>query len=328
MHSKAELRSILVDNLDVTMNKVNEALAGHGLEELERTLVRIGRGGQIPHWYQALKQTHSLPNLDGKTVGSILEMLFVAVLENHTFKSLDVPALRVNPARGVDIPDLDLGVKSPSTNYCTSEPFFSAYERLLGNEYDALVMLTDYQEAKLSPPLKIKVQKWRYLKGSEIADSSLCAVARYIRDSLLEEDEAWVKKAFRFLAYVNQSDWRAKYLLKMLAGINDEAKILELVELAEQDFNRQNTVRNNRSAELLPEDDLIAIQKIKTITPLKLGVIDAADNWVNETQQEAGRYPNENEWQRLINGPLDGRIGMSFALQWRYNFGRVFGVTE
>lgn len=25
---------------------------------------------------------------------------------------------------------------------------------------------------------------------------------------------------------------------------------------------------------------------------------------------------------------LDGRIGMSFALQWRYNFGRVFGADD
>jgi hypothetical protein len=328
MHTKQELRSILVDNIDETMSKVNEALHGNGLDELEHTLIRIGRGGQIPHWFQALKENHSLPNLDGKTVGSILEMLLVAVLENHTYKGLDIPLLRVNPARGVDIPNLDLGVKSPSTNYSTSEPFFSAYERLLGNEYDALIMLTDYQEAKLSPPLKIQVQKWRYLKGSEIADGALCGIARTVRSLLLEEDEAWVKKVFRFLAYVNQSDWRAKYLIKMLTHIDDEAEITSLIKLAEHEFNRQNTIRNSRSAELLPEDDLLAIQKIKTILPLKLGVIDAADNWVNETQQEAGRYPNENEWQRLINGPLDGRIGMSFALQWRYNFGRVFGVTE
>ena len=26
----------------------------------------------------------------------------------------------------------------------------------------------------------------------------------------------------------------------------------------------------------------------------------------------------------LKSGPLDGKIGMSFALQWRYNFGSLF----
>jgi len=328
MHNKTKLREILVNDIDSAMLKVNEALKGQGLDVLEPTLRRLGRGGNIPHWYEALKENQSLPNLDGKTVGSILEMLLVAVLEEYTYKSLDIPQLKVNPARGVDIPALDLGVKSPSTNFCTSEPFFSAYERLLGNEYDALIMLTDYQEAKLTPPLKIQVKRWRYLKGSEIADSSLCMVASKVRDLLMEENEAWVKKVFRFLAYVNQSDWRAKHLVKMLASIDNEAEIKRLIQLIEADFTRQNRIRDSRSAELLPEDDLIAIQKILEIQPLKLGVIDAADNWVNETQQEAGRYPNENEWSRLVSSPLDGKIGMSYALQWRYNFGRVFGATD
>ena len=26
-----------------------------------------------------------------------------------------------------------------------------------------------------------------------------------------------------------------------------------------------------------------------------------------------------NEWHRFMNSPLDGKISMSFALQWRYN---------
>ncbi len=76
----------------------------------------------------------------------------VAVLETSTFKKLALPPLRINPARGVDLPDLDIGIKSPSKNFCTSEPFFSVYERLLGSEYDALILLTDYQTAKKHPP--------------------------------------------------------------------------------------------------------------------------------------------------------------------------------
>jgi hypothetical protein len=60
----------------------------------------------------------------------------------------------------------------------------------------------------------------------------------------------------------------------------------------------------------------------------RLGVIDAADNWVIETQKDLARFPNSNEWARILTSPLDGQIGMSPALQWRYNFSRVFGVTQ
>jgi DNA (cytosine-5)-methyltransferase 1 len=41
-----------------------------------------------------------------------------------------------------------------------------------------------------------------------------------------------------------------------------------------------------------------------------------------------GRLPNDNEWQRFLTSPLDGLIGMSFALQWRYDFGKLFGAGE
>jgi len=30
----------------------------------------------------------------------------------------------------------------------------------------------------------------------------------------------------------------------------------------------------------------------------------------------------------LRRGPLDGKIGMSLALQWRYNFGPLFGAGD
>lgn len=326
MPNKEELRQILIANLDETMARVNASLRGEGIEQLEEVMTRLGRGHQLPHWYESLKSTGTLPNLDGKTIGSVLEMVLVAVLETYTFANEDNPPLSVNPARGVDIPALDLGVKSPSTNYSTSEPFFSAYERLLGNEYDALIMLTDYQEAKSNPPLKIQVQQWRYLKKSEIADLGLCSIALDARNILLESNEAWLKKVFRFLAYVNQSDWRAKQLTRMLKHLSSPEDIETLIQQAEADFEAQNRKRERETKELLPEDDLIAIQKIRDISPITLGVIDAADDWVNETQKDAGRYPNDNEWNRLLTSPLDGRIGMSFALQWRYNFARVFGA--
>lgn len=216
MPSKATLRKVVEDNLDAVMGTLNAALRGKGLSDLQPVLERIGRGGNLPHWHPELLSKNTLPNLDGKTIGSVLEMLLVAVLETGVLKSYGV-TLRVNPARGIDLPDLDLGVKSPSKNYCTSEPFFSAYERLYGKEHDCIVVLTDYQVAKKAKSdFKLQVESWRYLRGSEIADKRLCRIAKNNLGWLLKEDESTAKRVFRFLAYVNQSDWRCRRLLELV----------------------------------------------------------------------------------------------------------------
>jgi len=164
MPTKDVLQAKLQTTLDSTMAHVNAVLRGEGVRALEPVLSRIGRGQQLPHWYEALKTTQGLPNSDGKTIGSIVEMLLVAVLETFTFKGMNPPPLRISPARGVDFPDLDLGIKSPSENYCTSEPFFSAYERLLGSDHDVLVLITNYQDTKKTSPLRLQLIRWKYLK--------------------------------------------------------------------------------------------------------------------------------------------------------------------
>ncbi len=325
MPDKPALRALIRSQLDSIVKGINDALRGKRLRQIEPVLARIGRGGKLPHWFQQLEAKKTLPNLDGKTVGSVVEMLLVAVLETQTFIGEKVAPLRVNPARGVDLPDLDLGVKSPSENFCTSEPFFSAYERLLGGEHDVLVLLTDYQSAKDNPPLRLQIIDSRYLLPSQIADENLCRIARTHRDWLLIENEYWAKKMFRFLAFVNQSDWRGKQILKLLTSLQDDGGIMAGIELAVRDFERRNKAAEKKDKPTIPETELHEIRRILEISPLKLGVIDVADNWVMETLKDAGRAPNDNEWQRLKTGPLDGMIGMSFALQWRYNFGRLFG---
>ncbi len=240
MPTKSELRGLFQSKLNETMARVNAVLSGVGVAELEPVLNRIGRGQQLPHWYQVLKSTQTLPNLDGKTIGSVIEMLLVAVLETFTFAGLGIPPLKVNPARGVDLPDLDLGVKSPSENFCTSEPFFSAYERILGSEHDVLVLLTDYQQKKKTPPLKLQIIQVRYLTQSQVADKNLCRIALKHRDWLVKEDEARAKRVFRFLAYVNQSDWRAKRLVGLVEHMRDDAEIRNIVAKAEKEFARTN----------------------------------------------------------------------------------------
>jgi hypothetical protein len=294
------------------------------------TLERVGRGGKLPHWFEQLAEQGTLPNLDGKTIGSIVEMLLIAVLESHAFAEVNAPALRINPARGVDLPDLDLGVKSPSENFCTSEPFFSAYERLYGSEYDAVVLLTDYQTAKKSPPLRLQIIRWDYLTHTQLADEKLCRIARKHRASLLADSEARAQRLFRFLAYVNQGDWLGRKLVAVVDSLDDAKAVDAIIQAAEKDFKKTNAAlqKKKKFEEPIPDASLEALRSIASSSPLLLGIIDAADNWVAETLKEAARLPNENEWKRLKSGPLDGRIGMSFALQWRYSFGRLFGLKS
>ena len=324
MLTKAELRDLLQKRLEETMTELNHALQGLNLERLEPVLLHVGRDQTLPHWYAQLRAQQTLPNLDGKTVGSVIEMLFVAVLETVTFRDVEIPQLRLNPARGVDLPDLDLGIKAPSQNYATSEPFLSAYERLLGSEYDALILLTDYQKRKLHPPLRLQVIQWHYFLNTELADFALTAIARKQRDWLLTQSEAWTQKIFRFLAYINQSDWRAKHLLRIIDAMQEADRIQRLVLEAEKDFKKKNAERSRKGGDTIPDHEMESLLSITKTQPVTLGIVDTADNWVVENYKDFARLPNENEWRRLLTSPLNGQIGMSFALQWRYNFGRIF----
>lgn len=319
-----KVRNDIRTRLDEITIAMNEALSGgKPLKELKGTLKRLGRGGKLPHWYSTLERKGTLPNLDGKSLGSVIEMVFVAILEQFYHDTSIVP-LQINPARGVDIPTLKLGVKSPSKNYNTSEPFFSAYERLLGNEHDAVILLTNYQKQKAHPPLHIQIINHAYLSGSQIADKNLCAIAKKHRQALLRDNISELKKIFRFLAYINQSDWEAKALLGLLSENLDDDSIDKQLKNIEGKFIKANTKKEKKGKTLLSDDCLSHLIAIRQASPRWLAVVNAADNWTIETQKDFGRYPNDSEWERFLRSDLDGLIGMSFALQWRYNFGPIF----
>lgn len=325
MNTVQEVKDDIHTQLDQIVAAVNKALnGGPALLELKPVLERLGRGGKLPHWYDTLQQDGTLPNLDGKSLGSVLEMVFVAVLERKFYYSSPMVPFRISPAKGIDIPDLQLGVKSPSENYCTSEPFFSAYERLLGNEHDAVILLTDYQSAKKSPPLRIQIIKQSYLRGSQIADMNLCAIAKKYREQFLDDNVSELKKIVRFLAYINQSDWEAKAILKLLSGKIDDDSVGKAIAKLAEEFEKTNRRKEKNGQEPVPQDCLGRLQAILKVTPRWIGVVNAADNWVIETQKDFGRYPNDSEWERFLHSALDGVIGMSLALQWRYNFGPLF----
>ena len=184
--------------------------------------------------------------------------------------------------------------------------------------------MTDYQKRKLHPPLRLQVIQWYYFLNTELADFALTAIARKHRDWLLTQSEAWTQKIFRFLAYINQSDWRAKHLLRIIGAMQEADRIQRLVLEAEIDFRKKNDQRARKDKDAIPEHEIESLLSIAEAQPITLGIIDAADNWVVENYKDFARLPNENEWRRLLVSPLNGQIGMSFALQWRYNFGRVF----
>lgn len=316
-HKKEMIKS----NIDLIQEKINQVLDGNHLGDISSILKRIDSTGNLPSWFNTLQNEGRLPNLDGKTVGSVIEKLLVCVLEKYVFNS--EVALNVNPAKGVDIPELELGVKSPSTNYYTSEPYFSAYERLLGNEYDVIILLTNYQEAKKRTPFRLQILEIKYLNKTEIADSKLCTMAKSIRK--LYGDELILKKTMRFLSYVNQSDWEANAIVKLMESVLIDGKnLVTTIHLIEKDFNKKNKKALKDGKTPIPQESLERILGIKEITPDIQAIINAADNWVILTQKDNGRYPNDNEWNRFLRSPLDGKIGMSFALQWRYNFGSLF----
>ena len=103
---KAQRRQLVRENLDGIVERVNKYLKGKNLRAIEPILARLGRNRALPHWYAQLRDKGTLPNLDGKTVGSIVEMLFVADIESEVLTGKTAIQLGINPAKGVDVPDL------------------------------------------------------------------------------------------------------------------------------------------------------------------------------------------------------------------------------
>lgn len=327
MSTKDKYKLKVAENLPLIQNKINEVLNGKHIDEIEPILKRIDASGDLPEWFVMLKNGKKVPTKDGKTIGSIVEKLLVCIIERYVLDDFKV-VLSVNPARGVDIPELDLGVKSPSTNFCTSEPYFSAYERLLGNEFDTIVLLTNFQNTKGGAKLDLQILQICYLRGSQIADMGLCKTAKQLRD-IYKTDHPSLKRLIRFLAYVNQSDWEAKKILDLIDGIIINHKdAYEVIGKIENDYKVFNDNKIKEKKVTIDSSVLNRLRSFLKISPFDHGVIKVAEDWVIENQSDNGRYPNENEWSRFLSSPLDGKITMSFALQWRYNFGSIFKIGK
>jgi len=322
------LRGIVSSHLQEIQYQLNNYLSGNNLIEIEEILTRLGRGGKIPHWYEGLSQ-RIVPNYDGKTIGSIVEMMLLATIEKKILGGIpDLPILMINPAKGVDFPQLGLGVKSPSDNFCTSEPFFSTYERLLGNMHDSLVLLTNYQDSDFKTKKKpLSIKSTKFLRGSELADKNLCDLAKEHRQFLLNRNETLCKKLVQFLAHVNQSNIVANYLVALVKVLQEpKDDINHLVFLISKKFNEKIRKQVDKGEVPFERDMISEILKIKDHPYQVEAIINCCNDWVIENHKEFARIPNDNEWDRFLSSPLDGKITISFALQWRYNFASVFSL--
>ncbi len=321
---KKDRRNLVKIGLESIVNRMNLYLKGRGLKKIKPILKRIGRNHELPHWFGQLEKKGVLPNLDGKTVGSVVEMLFVADVEAEILTGGFKTSLRINPASGVDIPDLDLGIKSPSENWCTSEPFSNAYERLLGLDYDVVALITNYQTVKERPPLKLQLIHQKYFAGYQIADKGLCKKALKVRSSIGNIGETAAKKVVRFIAYANQSDWLCKRLLDLIENIGDEKSQKASIDDSIVDFKQ----KQKKSKKEMPVDYLDKILSLKKESSIDKSIVVMTDDWIVENWRDAAQYPNDGQWSRFQTAPLDGQLGVSFALQWRYNFGVFFKNLE
>ena len=68
---KQALRQQLLRSLEETLEALNLALRGENIEQIKPVIQRVS-SGKIPNWYSHLVETKALPNLDGKTVGSVI----------------------------------------------------------------------------------------------------------------------------------------------------------------------------------------------------------------------------------------------------------------
>ena len=93
MNTSADWKREIKDNLNSIRSDLNAYLRGEKVSEIKDVLERLGRGGNLPHWYYLLEQGKSMPNLDGKTIGSVIEMTLVAVLEKKTLAKYNPPEL-------------------------------------------------------------------------------------------------------------------------------------------------------------------------------------------------------------------------------------------
>lgn len=79
--SKSNLRIMVKESLSDIVEEINSCLSGKSTKKHEETLLRLSSSNSLPHWYLELAKHGVLPNLDGKTVGSVIEQVLVSSIQ-------------------------------------------------------------------------------------------------------------------------------------------------------------------------------------------------------------------------------------------------------
>lgn len=287
------VRNYLRQNMESLTRQVNRAFAeSEVLESLRNAISNNSPNGEVPPWFENLLREGGLRVTNGKSIGSIVEKVVAAVIEVYMIPEIDDVepfSVELNPAAGVDLPQIQIGIKSPSENWDTSEPFFSPFERITGNVHDCLVFLTNFQQVKNNLPYTLAMIDSRYLLGSELSDHVLTNHALRARNIIGIESGIYIKFC-RFLCLMNKNS-------------RDDQPILNIF------------LQHFRAVEDDDENPAPSLHECELFL----------DRWMEANGGVFAKLaPTELETQRLENGPLNGSIGISFALQWRYTFRSTF----
>ena len=133
----------------------------------------------------------------------------------------------------------------------------------------------------------------------------------------------------QFLTHLNQSDWRGKNLLLLLDILQEsDQRIEEEIRKIFKTYTKLLNSNEETSIELISNNEINCFKTIQSSNNKQDAIINCCNDWVIDNHKDFARMPNDNEWARFLKSPLNGKIGMSFALQWRYNFGSIFRSKE
>jgi hypothetical protein len=261
-------------------------------------------------WKKFLKQLQSLEAnelevSDGKSIGTFIEKLLTVLLSIEKKCVFSGSA-----AKGVDLPELNLGIKATSDRQPqSSEAFKSAYERIFGIENALLVFIYNGTAYSGEAEENLRCVQHYLLSETNVADRGLCGYARDVRELYREKiiGEDLLKSILRLLVV---SDKSKKEFLGMARLIHEMASILgggtKGVQFRYLDASKASDV-----------------MAYLTDTKVQHALAAAVDAY----QAHFDSYPFANDG--MIDGeqfkvfqehPLDGKISLSFALQWRFQF--------
>jgi hypothetical protein len=237
MKGEATNKKRLVARLNAIVNSVNQYLAGKHHEQIAEHLRQFEPKNALPKWLKHIEEHGRPAKTDSKSLGTIIEKFIKA--EISRMLTLTVSG---SSASGVDIPELDLNLKTTSDRQPqSSEPFVSAYQRILGADHDVLVCIYNGEEFH-EQHVPLKIIRHRFLRQTQAADKVLCSGAQPLQRRA-RSDEASSKiwrRCLRALAYTKKSSSSKlpfpAYFEQLRVAINqgDVAEITAALEKSEQ----------------------------------------------------------------------------------------------